>query len=134
MRMRAKKALILLQEGVVLQEHDMSRRGTFRYDADHPIWECEPTHSGWAAIQGIRLSEGEGNFIDCFSAQAAEEFEPHIPGGEMIHSPASFERSTRDFDGSDLYCTPPFRELNPLLRSFRIARSYSLESLQQMGL
>ena len=34
----------------------------------------------------------------------------------------------------DFYSSPPFKELNPLLRSYRIAHSYSEDSLQQMGL
>lgn len=136
-RARAKRELIRLQEGMVLQEYELCRPGWRKYDADHPVWSLEPalTHTGWAAIQGTRLSEGDTRHVEMFSkAEAeAEGYEPHVPGGELLHAPDNFKKIEKKHS-DDFYSSPPFKELNPLLRSYRIAHSYSEDSLQHMGL
>ena len=60
-------------------------------------------------------------------------YEPHVPGGELLHAPDNFKKIEKKHS-DDFYSSPPFKELNPLLRSYRIAHSYSEDSLQQMGL
>ena len=114
----------------------MTRPGWCMYGNDHPIFEGEgTTHAFWAAIWGIRLSEGQEHALEFFQTGRGydEAFEPRIAGGQLLLAPSSFKVRAVEPE-YDSWSSPRFTQVNPLLRSYYIARSYSRGALGMMGL